>query len=165
MGPRDGCLLLHHLNYKHTYIDYTKSDNGLSKADVSGCFRGGNGKLLDASVVYILTITAWTLGHMVPCLFLIRLARILCVDKGAEERMSLDSFKHNQSQHNLSQHNCSVYEAILPADAGTGRDQKRITDEALLSQCAALHNPTVHANSHAASTRSPALIKCCSFLG
>jgi ammonium transporter, Amt family len=116
----------HHLNYKSAYFDYTDPETLLSKSDVSGCFMGGNGKLLGAAVVFILAIAGWVLGHMVPFFLLMRMLGLLRVNE-AEERRGLD----------VSHHGGFAYEqsAFTSGEVIKGGNEG-ITDQNLVSRCA-----------------------------
>jgi ammonium transporter, Amt family len=69
--------------------------------DLNGFLMGGNGKLLGAAICYILAITAWVLGHMIPFFYVMRFTGLLRVDE-AEERAGLDVSHHGGAAYELA---------------------------------------------------------------
>jgi len=61
-----------------------------------GFVMGGDGKLLAAAIVGIVTVTAWVLGHMVPFFFALKVMGLLRVS-AAEEQQGLDVSHHGGS--------------------------------------------------------------------
>lgn len=64
---------------------------------------GGDGRLLAAAVVGAIAILAWTMVHMVPFFFVLKIAGLLRVD-AAEEMSGLDVSHHGGSAYEGGAH-------------------------------------------------------------
>jgi ammonium transporter, Amt family len=99
---------------------------------VKGWIYGGDGRLFGAQIVYILAITGWVLGHMVPFFFIARMLGLLRVDE-AEERAGLDVSHHGGGAYEASNAELAVTTAHKEGKtAGVSKE-----NDALLSRCAA----------------------------
>jgi hypothetical protein len=84
----------------------------------AGFLNGGGGRLLAAALVFILVTIVWTLGHMIPFFYLMRMLGLLRVSED-EELQGLDVSHHGGSAYRGNSNHGGV-KGKLRGDNGDG---------------------------------------------